>query len=158
MGLNNWSCLFLLLFILPASASISDGIFDDRASTGRNLLQTKKPCPVNFEFKNYSIITSQCKGPQYPANLCCAAFKEFACPYAEEINDLSSDCASTMFSYINLYGKYPPGLFASECREGKEGLICPASSPSESLTYNGSQIITYSLALLLFIMGLLLLV
>ncbi|MFQ6650378.1 hypothetical protein Gotur_022778 [Gossypium turneri] len=46
-----------------------------------------------------------------------------------------------MFSYINLYGKYPPGLFASECREGKEGLACPASSPSASASENanGSQ-------------------
>ncbi|KAF4355398.1 hypothetical protein F8388_008095 [Cannabis sativa] len=40
------------------------------------------------------------------------------------INDEQSDCASTMFSYINLYGKYPPGLFALQCREGKEGLDC----------------------------------
>ncbi|XAR67308.1 hypothetical protein NMG60_11002015 [Bertholletia excelsa] len=158
MGLNNWCCLFLLLFILSASASISDGIFDDRASIGRNLLQTKKPCPVNFESKNYTNITSQCKGPRYPPNLCCTAFKEFACPYADELNDLSNNCATIMFSYINLHGKYPPGLFASECREAKEGLICPASSPSESVTDNGSQIITYSLPLLLFIMGLLLLV
>jgi len=29
-----------------------------------------------------------------------------------------------MFGYINAYGKYPPGLYASECREGKEGLDC----------------------------------
>ncbi|KAG1364275.1 putative GPI-anchored protein LLG1 [Cocos nucifera] len=35
-----------------------------------------------------------------------------------------------MFSYINLYGRYPPGLFASECKEGKEGLICPAEPPN----------------------------
>ncbi|WOK92013.1 GPI-anchored protein LORELEI-like [Canna indica] len=73
---------------------------------------------------NYTIITSRCKGPQYAANLCCTAFKEFACPYADQLNDATNDCATTMFSYINLYGKYPPGLFASECREGKEGLAC----------------------------------
>ena len=84
---------------------------------------------MNFEFMNYTIITSKCKGPQYPAKFCCEALKEFACPYAEELNDLTNDCASTMFSYINLYGRYPPGLFASECREGKEGLSCPANAP-----------------------------
>lgn len=78
---------------------------------------------------NYTIITGKCKGPQYPANLCCAAFKELACPFADQLNDETNDCASTMFSYINLYGKYPPGLFASECREGKEGLACPATPP-----------------------------
>lgn len=117
---------------LCTSSFISDDIFGSQASIGRNLLQAKKPCPVNFEFQNYSIITDQCKGPQYLPNPCCGSFKEFACPYAEDLNDLSNDCASTMFSYINLYGKYPPGLFASFCREGKQGLECPALSPSES--------------------------
>ncbi|KAB1994953.1 hypothetical protein ES319_D13G130000v1 [Gossypium barbadense] len=87
-------------------------------------------CPIEFEFLNYTIITSECKGPKYPANRCCAAFKKFACPYAKQINDLTTDCASTMFSYINLYGKYPPGLFAAECREGKRGLKCPKSAPT----------------------------
>ena len=87
-------------------------------------------CSVNFEFLNYTIITSQCKAPKYPADRCCSAFTDFACPYADVLNDLSNDCASTMFSYINLYGNYPPGLFASECRGGKQGLECPAASPS----------------------------
>ena len=77
---------------------------------------------------NYTVITSKCKGPQYPAKLCCEGFKEFACPFVEQINDGTNDCATTMFSYINLYGKYPPGLFASECREGKEGLECSANA------------------------------
>lgn len=87
-------------------------------------------CPVNFEFLNYTIITSQCKGPRYPANRCCPAFKELACPYTDVLNDLTNECASIMFSYINLYGNYPPGLFANECREGKLGLACPALPPS----------------------------
>lgn len=83
-------------------------------------------CPVNFELKNYTVITSQCKKPDFPAKECCDAFKEFACPYADNINDVTTDCASVMFNYINIYGKYPPGLFANECREGKEGLACPS--------------------------------
>ncbi|RRT74305.1 hypothetical protein B296_00005515 [Ensete ventricosum] len=78
---------------------------------------------------NYTIITSQCKGPVYPPNLCCGAFKEFACPYATELNDLESNCATNMFTYINLSGHYPPGLFASECHDDKEGLLCPAAAP-----------------------------
>lgn len=89
-------------------------------------------CPVNFEFQNYTILTSKCKGPLYLSKLCCPALKDFACQFADDINDLSTDCASTMFSYINLYGKYPPGLFSSECREGKLGLECPALPPSAS--------------------------
>ncbi|XP_022716607.1 GPI-anchored protein LLG1-like [Durio zibethinus] len=136
-----WFALFFLLLGVSASTSISDGVFDSFISTGRNLLQTKKACPVNFEFLNYTIITSQCKGPKYPPESCCSAFKEFACPYVEQINDLTTDCASTMFSYINLYGKYPPGLFASECHEGKEGLACPALPPSTSENASGSQLI-----------------
>lgn len=89
-------------------------------------------CPVNFEFMNYTIITSRCKGPRYPADLCCGAFKDFACPYADDLNDLTNECSSTMFSYINLYGKYPPGLFASLCRDDKFGLNCPAPAPGAS--------------------------
>ncbi|RWR97173.1 GPI-anchored protein LLG1 [Cinnamomum micranthum f. kanehirae] len=122
--------LFFLWTSFASSSFISDGAFDScGSSTGRSLLQNKKNCPVNFEFQNYTIITSQCKGPHYSQNACCTAFKEFACPFADELNDVSNDCASTMFSYINLNGRYPPGLFASFCREGKEGLACPASAP-----------------------------
>ncbi|EEF30630.1 GPI-anchored protein LLG1-like isoform X1 [Ricinus communis] len=136
LNLCSKSLFFLLLMVLfaatasSASSFISDSVLDSHGSIGRNLLQAKKACPVNFEFQNYTVITSQCKGPKYAPETCCAAFKEFACPFADVLNDLTNDCASTMFSYINLYGKYPPGLFASECREGKEGLECPAPPPS----------------------------
>ncbi|KAL3734537.1 hypothetical protein ACJRO7_023827 [Eucalyptus globulus] len=132
-------CMLCALFLIlsacasktaPLPNSISDDTFESRALAGRHLLQAKQSCPVNFEFLNYTVITSKCKGPTYPANVCCGAFKEFACPYVDVINDLTNECASTMFSYINLYGKYPPGLFAAECREGKQGLECPASAPS----------------------------
>ncbi|KZV36240.1 Lorelei-like-gpi-anchored protein 1 [Dorcoceras hygrometricum] len=139
MGSCQLNCLVLVLCFslftaISASTFISDGIFGSQILSERRLLQAKKPCPVNFEFQNYTIITSKCKGPEYAPNLCCSAFKDFACPFAEDLNDLSNDCASTMFSYINLYGKYPPGLFASECREGKLGLGCPAVSPSVALS------------------------
>nr|GMC75598.1 GPI-anchored protein LLG1 [Ipomoea batatas] len=120
---------------------INYGVFVSQSSTGRNLLQAKKACPINFEFQNYTVITSQCKGPQYPPKQCCGAFTEFACPYAEYLNDLTNDCASTMFSYINLYGKYPPGLFANECKGDKKGLECPALSPSQlSNDHSGTYI------------------
>ncbi|KAL5207679.1 hypothetical protein ABZP36_032114 [Zizania latifolia] len=96
-------------------------------------------CPVDFEFQNYTIITSKCKGPQFPPKLCCDAFKEFACPFTDYINDLSNDCASTMFSYINLYGKYPPGLFANQCRDGKKGLSCEGFPQKTTVTGNAGQ-------------------
>ncbi|CAL5390193.1 unnamed protein product [Camellia sinensis] len=101
-SLPSSSTLFLLAFFflvtsLSVSASaysfISDNIFGGKSLMGRNLLQAKTACPVNFEFLNYTIITSQCKGPQYVPNSCCPAFKEFACPYVDALNDLSNDCA-----------------------------------------------------------------
>ncbi|XP_068636362.1 GPI-anchored protein LLG1-like [Aristolochia californica] len=134
---------FFLLVGMASSSFISDAVFQSHGSTGRSLLQSKKSCQINFEFQNYTIITSRCKGPHYPPSLCCSSLKDFACPFLPELNDVSTDCASTMFSYINLYGKYPPGLFSSECKEGKLGLECPAISPetatSELADKNGGQ-------------------
>ncbi|KAI4322668.1 hypothetical protein L6164_022339 [Bauhinia variegata] len=129
MGSNAYFSCLLYFFLLTNLASaagpfISDDTFFFGGSTGRSLLQAKKSCEVDFEHMNYTILTSQCKGPQYPPKVCCGAFKQFACPVAAQISDMQTDCASVMFSYINLYGKYPPGLFANECKEGKEGLDC----------------------------------
>lgn len=101
----------------------------EHGTTGRSLLQAKKDCPVSFEGANYTVITSHCKGPLYQPSLCCNALKDFACPYATYINDVTTNCAATMFSYINLYGKYPPGLFANTCHEGNKGLACPEDTP-----------------------------
>ncbi|XVF66839.1 hypothetical protein PTKIN_Ptkin10aG0070300 [Pterospermum kingtungense] len=89
-------------------------------------------CTEDFEHKNYTILSSRCKGPQYTVKACCGALKEFVCPFVDKVNDRTTDCADTMFSYINLYGKYPPGLFANMCREGNLGLECPAEGPSTS--------------------------
>ncbi|KAF7033356.1 hypothetical protein CFC21_044463 [Triticum aestivum] len=130
---------FLLLFhaavlagLASASASpsvsVSDSVF--QASTGststgrRSLLQTKRDCPMSFETQNYTILTNKCKGPQYPPNECCEAFKEFACPFAAYINNQSTNCADTMLTYINVHGSYPAALFADECLKGKEGVSC----------------------------------
>jgi hypothetical protein len=106
---------------------------------------------------NYTIITSKCKGPKYPSDLCCGAFKEFACPYADVLNDLTNDCATTMFSYINVNGNYPPGLFANECKDGKLGLACPAPAPAPTANENGSHNMCYPSPLLMLIAGFLLL-
>ncbi|KAK2980331.1 hypothetical protein RJ640_012201 [Escallonia rubra] len=116
--------LFFLFAALASSASISNNVFESHGVTGRSLLQQKAACPVNFENQNYTIMTSQCKGPNYQARSCCGAFKQLACPFSQQLNDLKNDCASTLFSYINLYGKYPPGLFASLCREDQDGIDC----------------------------------
>ncbi|XP_057863949.1 GPI-anchored protein LLG1 [Cryptomeria japonica] len=125
--------IYLMLIPGPSAAQLdSDNNLLLHGGRERSLLETKKSCPVDFEHQNYTILTSQCKGPDYLPKLCCPAFKKFACKFATYINDLSTDCADIMFSYINLYGKFPPGLFASMCREGKEGLKCNADAPNGS--------------------------
>ncbi|XP_011097693.1 GPI-anchored protein LLG1 [Sesamum indicum] len=162
MGLSQIKCCLVLVVCLSlctalsAVAFVSDVISGQRVLSQRRLLQSKKPCPVNFEFQNYTIITSQCKGPNYSPKLCCSAFKDFACPFVDELNDLSNSCVTTMFSYININGKYPQGLFASLCREKKEGLECPPDPPSSPLSdednkSSGSRIIcqVLSVAMLL---------
>ncbi|XP_023524003.1 GPI-anchored protein LLG1-like [Cucurbita pepo subsp. pepo] len=132
MESHRCSSLFLLLFlsILFVGAFASEHIIGSTSLTTRTILQAKKACPVNFEVANYTIITSKCKGPKYTANLCCSALAEFACPYAKYLNDLTNNCASTMFTYINLYGKYPPGLFSTLCKgKGRKGgLQCPKAN------------------------------
>ncbi|XP_042753325.1 GPI-anchored protein LLG1 [Lactuca sativa] len=110
--------------------------------TGRNLLQQKQSCPVNFENENYTIITSQCKGPVYQREPCCNSFLQIACPHWEQINDEKTNCASTLFSYINVYGKYPPGLFASMCKGDKKGLSCEKIDTSTSKKGDKSQAAT----------------
>lgn len=107
-------------------------------------------CTENFENKNYTILTARCKGPQYPPVVCCNALKDFACPFADAINDLTTDCASTMFSYINLYGKYPPGLFSNLCREGKLGLNCTDVGPDpDDISYGVHTTVTHSTLLII---------
>ncbi|CAI9303421.1 unnamed protein product [Lactuca saligna] len=138
-------CFLLPLLLLPFS--LSDNAFPSQPSIGRNLLQDKKPCPLSFETMNYTIITSRCKGPKYPPNLCCQAFKDFACPYADELNDLSNQCSTQMFSYINLYGSYPPGIFSNLCHDNKAGLVCDAVPPQDSTSNNISD--HFSLLLIL---------
>lgn len=113
--------LFLLL-----SLFISDGVYTVHSS--RNLLlQTEKvQCPLDFQILNYTIITSQCKGPHYPSRQCCAAFKELACPYKNYLNDESTDCLTLMLSDINVYGGYcPVGLFGNTCLQGRQHIDCP---------------------------------
>ncbi|XP_075503069.1 GPI-anchored protein LLG1-like isoform X1 [Primulina tabacum] len=145
MGLCGMKCcLFVIVFLdlstsFEASPFISDGIFGSHDSGERRLLQRRTPCPASFEFQNYTIITSKCKGPEYPPDLCCSSFKEFACPFVDSLNDLRNDCAEIMFSYIYINGNYPTGLFASICREGKDGLECPGVPPPSMLSENANK-------------------
>merc|ERR1712137_534601 len=97
------------------------------------------------------LVLSFSSPPQWPSQACCHAFKEFACPFADALNDEQSDCATTMFSYINLYGKYPPGLFALQCKEGKEGLDCTDIVAANQKNAGARRSITPATALILLI-------
>uniref|UniRef100_M4DRG0 GPI-anchored protein LLG1-like domain-containing protein n=1 Tax=Brassica campestris TaxID=3711 RepID=M4DRG0_BRACM len=108
-------------------------------------------CEVDFESKNYTDLTRQCRGPTYPATECCAAFKQFACPYAHQINDLNTDCAKVMFSYITVHGNYPLGLFASECKETKVGLVCPSPPRVSAAPHYITLVVSAATAVLAFL-------
>ncbi|CAH8314562.1 unnamed protein product [Eruca vesicaria subsp. sativa] len=123
----------ILLLGFASSLHISLDEFESHPATSRALLREKKPCKEDFANKDYTIITSRCKGPNYQANECCSAFKEFACPYAEAISDKTTECAAEMFYFIEIYGHYPLRLFVDMCSEGEGGMDCTsvnATSPS----------------------------
>ncbi|KAJ0263239.1 GPI-anchored protein LORELEI [Hirschfeldia incana] len=150
--------LFLLMALLvtvSSSSSISRSVFESQISVSeRKLLNAKKQCEVDFESKNYTDLTRQCRGPTYPAKECCAAFKQFACPYAHQINDLNTDCAKIMFSYITVHGNYPLGLFANECQETREGLVChspPNLNASNAPHHDITLLVSAATAILAFL-------
>ncbi|KAK9027515.1 hypothetical protein V6N11_067348 [Hibiscus sabdariffa] len=120
---------------LRMGRSITHAALRAHETIGRNLLQAKKECDEDFTHKNYTILTSKCKGPQYPRQGCCKALSEFGCPFVDKINNQSTNCAATMFSYINLYGKYPPGLFSNLCTADKEGVICESEPPTSDTPF-----------------------
>jgi len=80
---------------------------------------------VDFGRSDITGLISKCKGPEYPTAACCDAFKKFACPYADILNDLNNNCAVSMFAYINLY--FPDGLFLDKCIDSERGVECPDS-------------------------------
>ncbi|KAF8082178.1 hypothetical protein N665_0845s0036 [Sinapis alba] len=148
--------LFLLLMALlvtfSSSSSISNSVFESQTSvSGSNLLNAKKQCEVDFESKNYTDLKRQCRGPTYPAKECCWAFKQFACPYVNQINDLNTDCAKIMFSYITVHGNYPLGLFANECQDTKEGLVCSSPPHASNAPHHISLFISTATAVLAFL-------
>ncbi|KAE8099139.1 hypothetical protein FH972_017143 [Carpinus fangiana] len=100
--------------------------FSLRPSLTARQTTTLRPTPtanVDFVSKNYTILTSRCKGPRFPPLACCNALKDFTCTYADASNDMTADCTAIMFSYMDLYGGYPPGLLANKCSEGIESLV-----------------------------------
>ncbi|XP_044478082.1 GPI-anchored protein LLG1-like [Mangifera indica] len=106
LGLSGSTCsiLFVFLFVGLSSSAFSAGdVF------GGNLGQAKNDCTVDLKSLDFTILTSQCKGPNFAAASCCKAFKEYACHCADAINDSTTDCATVLFNYIRQMGHYHPG-------------------------------------------------
>jgi len=82
-------------------------------------------CPVRFDTSpGLDAVVSSCRGVP-SAQRCCGAFKTYACPYSDVINDNSENgCASAMFFEINVRGRLRPGIFSQLCVEGPFGLRC----------------------------------
>ena len=69
-------------------------------------------------------VVSSCRGVP-SAQRCCGAFKTYACPYSDVINNNAENgCASAMFFEIDVRGRLRPGLFSQLCAEGPLGLKC----------------------------------
>ncbi|KAL3632287.1 hypothetical protein CASFOL_025271 [Castilleja foliolosa] len=146
--------LFFLALCFASANYISYEVLEPHRLVGRALLQQKSTCTVDFENMNYTVITSQCKGPNYTPERCCEPLKQLVCPIKDEFNDLKTNCADTFFSYVNLYGKYPPGLFAALCKEGEQGLDCagvPDPPPPSSNQSGALRASAYTSTLLMLI-------
>ncbi|KAL8505373.1 hypothetical protein ACS0TY_016564 [Phlomoides rotata] len=128
--------LLCCLYFFSASPLISGDVFEfeHQVASERRLLQAQVPktkCSYNFDNLDYTVITSVCKGPEYPQEPCCDGFKKLVCPYVDYFNNATTTCADDIVSSIQNKGKYPDDLFFRLCRDGKDGLVCPASpSPS----------------------------
>ncbi|TVU15350.1 hypothetical protein EJB05_38868 [Eragrostis curvula] len=83
-------------------------------------------CPVQFErMPGIKTVVNSCRPPQPSEQRCCGAFKAFACPYFDLINDNANNgCASQMFYDIIVRGRLSPGLFSYLCHDGAVGLNC----------------------------------
>lgn len=95
-------------------------------------------CPIDFATKNYSSITNVCHESNPDKVLCCSAFVNFTCQYVTYFNDQTTNCATTLFSYLSLAGNYSAELFSSLCQGSQQGLLCPivpAPSPLPSSAF-----------------------
>ncbi|KAJ7558198.1 hypothetical protein O6H91_04G027900 [Diphasiastrum complanatum] len=142
-----WIAVNCLLLLVSASAlqsvpeeriQLSEHTVPELETVGsaRHLLQAKIPCPIDMANLNYTPCISICKAPNFPKVPCCEGFKAVVCPIVLYFNNASTDCPDEFFSYLNLYGSFPGGLFNDYCVEGVQGLACPlvpAPSPSHGV-------------------------
>ncbi|KAJ4825461.1 hypothetical protein Tsubulata_023638 [Turnera subulata] len=111
-GGNTYLCYFTCFFLLAGLATSA----------------TVSRCTIPFEILDYSRFQT-CKAPEFATEACCGALSKFSCPYADDINDLSTGCADEMFAYIYEKGRYryPDRLFLELCGKDGKDLGCESS-------------------------------
>uniref|UniRef100_K3YDH5 GPI-anchored protein LLG1-like domain-containing protein n=1 Tax=Setaria italica TaxID=4555 RepID=K3YDH5_SETIT len=94
--------------------------FNTTENPSRKLTSGAADSPVRFEHaRGIGSVIRSCRGR------CCGAFKAFACPYSDLLNDNAENgCASDMFFEINVRGRLHPSLFSQLCVEGPLALQC----------------------------------
>ncbi|KAK4366333.1 hypothetical protein RND71_014213 [Anisodus tanguticus] len=128
------SCFLFFFFLAVGLASSSPSYISYDALNvhmRRGLLEkylVKNDCPIDFEKEDFSVLTNQCKGPNYNPITCCNGLKQVACRHPKEVNGVENGCATGMFYFINKRGGYPYSLFSNMCKEDKEGLNCATTT------------------------------
>ncbi|KAL2630585.1 hypothetical protein R1flu_015271 [Riccia fluitans] len=147
MGISRkgWSVFLLLLCLVGSSLShFSNAEFledetafqvaSEDSGVGRQLLQTLTPCPIQYAFFNFSPVLDACPNSTnisvvgtFNAKTCCQSLCKVLGSNGSFINDLTTDCSSQFFTYLNLAGNYSQGFFASICTDpnSPKGIYCP---------------------------------
>ncbi|KAI5014400.1 hypothetical protein ZWY2020_055790 [Hordeum vulgare] len=81
-------------------------------------------CPVHLDhMKLMGNVQSSCVGQTIPQRQCCAAFKNFLCPYRATLNDIDNGCAARMMARIHQLCQVPKGYFVM-CGDTPDGITC----------------------------------
>uniref|UniRef100_A0A8I6WQE3 GPI-anchored protein LLG1-like domain-containing protein n=1 Tax=Hordeum vulgare subsp. vulgare TaxID=112509 RepID=A0A8I6WQE3_HORVV len=81
-------------------------------------------CPVHLDhMKLMGNVQSSCVGQTIPQRRCCAAFKNFLCPYRATLNDIDNGCAARMMARIHQLCQVPKGYFVM-CGDTPDGITC----------------------------------
>jgi hypothetical protein len=69
-------------------------------------------------------IGSKCRGQEIPKPQCCAAVKDFACPYSDLVDELTNGCNVELLDKAQTFCSVPIGYFGF-CGDSEFGISCP---------------------------------
>uniref|UniRef100_A0ACD5USY7 Uncharacterized protein n=1 Tax=Avena sativa TaxID=4498 RepID=A0ACD5USY7_AVESA len=108
-------------------AALKGGGTEPASSSSRKLIGRLRTgiCPVPFdEMRRMGNIESKCKGQEVPKPHCCKAFKDFACPYSDLLDDFTTGCSGAMLIKLQTFCSVPMGYFGF-CGDSAMGITCP---------------------------------